>query len=120
MRLRILVVAIIGLTATQTLAQEVVDGSEKYITATELEAVFKAARNTLNDGYSAKFSYLSKRRDHICGFVNAKNLMGAYAGNTAFRLDTTSNEFSLLPPVGNAVHDLSKMVFEIIGCPTSI
>ncbi|WP_173087376.1 hypothetical protein [Devosia sp. 1635] len=102
------------------LSQQVVDESAKYVEPADLEMLFSTARDDLADGYSAKFSWLSKKRGYICGFVNAKNGFGAYSGNTAFRYEVSSRTLEVLPPANDALFGLKELSLRNSGCPTSI
>jgi hypothetical protein len=39
---------------------------------------------SLNDPYSAKYEFVTVGKFNVCGYVNAKNLYGAYVGRRPF------------------------------------
>ena len=66
-----------------------------------------AAATKLRDPYSAKFERLTRATrpnvrgeptDVICGYVNAKNLMGAYVGATPFIYFIARRDFQIGDP----------------------
>ena len=60
-----------------------------------------AVKKLLNDPDSAQFSEVTngKKNGDVCGFVNAKNRMGGYVGNTAFFYEKASGIAGLVQPV---------------------
>lgn len=99
-------------------AQEIDDDSGSTIGRDIQEDLFTAARDQMLDGYSARFSRLSVKRDSLCGFVNGKNAFGAYVGHTPFYMDLKTKRLSFLPPANDPLHELSSMTFNLIGCAT--
>ncbi|EJD6367335.1 hypothetical protein LHV16_02215 [Providencia rettgeri] len=77
------------------------------------EIAEKEVSSTLYDPYTAKFSNItvSKMSDEsgaktyrVCGFVNSKNLYGAYTGNKQF--------YILILSSGSSLSSLNKPVIE--------
>lgn len=66
--------------AALTAACDRVPGTDAYRARTELSGY-------LIDPGSAKITVYRGRGNALCGFVNAKNRMGAYVGNTPFLID---------------------------------
>lgn len=65
-------------------------------------------RDHLVDPYSAKFSWVGETDQAVCGVVNAKNRMGAFAGRSPFIFDKGSAEVVLFdrPPTINDIRML--------------
>lgn len=97
-------------------AQEVVDDSAGKFTATEIKAALQAVGMKLSDPYSAKFSRLFRGvNPHIvCGYVNGKNLYGAYVGNTLFYYDGRDNSALIVQDESEAVLNFYKTVSQIM------
>jgi len=53
----------------------------------------EAVGKLLNDPYSAQYTEIGKgaSSDYVCGYVNAKNKMGAYTGRTPFYYSKAMN-----------------------------
>lgn len=71
--------------------KELIDRAKKYEQKKENERVLSvynsqnAVKSQLNDSSSAKFSADRIGKDgSVCGFVNAKNAMGAFAGDQRY------------------------------------
>jgi hypothetical protein len=60
----------------------------------------KAVKQLLNDPESARFSEVTQGVlvGDVCGYVNAKNMMGGYAGKTPFYY-RASGETAVIPPI---------------------
>lgn len=63
-----------------------------------------AVKRLLNDPESARFSELNpgKQKGDVCGFVNAKNKMGGYVGDTPFFFEKTTGATGLVRPVADS------------------
>lgn len=97
-------------------AQEVVDDSARKFTAPEIKAALEAVGMELNDPYSAKFSRLFRGINPrvVCGYVNGKNLYGAYVGNTLFYYDGGNNKATIVQDESKAVLDFYKTLSRIM------
>ncbi|MBP1179967.1 hypothetical protein [Methylobacterium sp. PvR107] len=73
------------------------------LTPKQIEAVKKGVRQSLRDPDSARFDrpFIAARDSagilKVCGFVNAKNTYGGYAGDTAFVGTMFKNNTIFLP-----------------------
>ena len=63
--------------------------------------VKESVKRALNDPESARFTDLKpgKKQGDVCGFVNAKNRMGGYVGETPFVYIKTSGAVSMVSEV---------------------
>lgn len=74
------------LAASPALAFTVMDGSEKGIDHAAMTALSDTVLLQLSDPTSVQLAKLYQPQpDVICGMLNAKNLMGGYAGFTQFK-----------------------------------
>lgn len=60
------------------------DAPLRDATPKEIEAVRSAMERDLLDAESARFNSVKVKGNYLCGLVNAKNRMGAYAGYKPF------------------------------------
>lgn len=54
------------------------------IPASLRDAIITDIGRTLRDPYSAQYEFVIQNEFTVCGYVNAKNLMGAYVGRQPF------------------------------------
>lgn len=78
--LRATAVLITLLASSATLANEPV----RDATPKEIEAIRAGMERQLLDAQSARFNSVKVKGQHMCGMVNSKNRMGAYAGYRPF------------------------------------
>jgi len=58
----------------------------------EIIAARNAVTERMKDPESVRFGEVVNRSGTVCGYVNAKNSFGGYAGDTAFIFETSSKE----------------------------
>lgn len=74
---------------------------------TRSQKVQNQVRSYLNDPGSGKFETVFKGNDekHYCGWVNAKNRMGAYVGSTKFIHERVTDDFGVVTFVASPPKD---------------
>lgn len=88
----------------------------------------ESIKKMLNDPESAQFSSLQdgKKKGDVCGFVNAKNRMGGYVGNTPFWYEKSTGMAAIVKApedsdfrslwlgirLNNYAEDLSKVLMQ--------
>jgi hypothetical protein len=84
------------LAASPALAFAVMDDSDKGIDKTAMTALSDAVLVQLSDPASVQLAKLYQPQPGvICGMLNAKNLMGGYAGFTPFKFFTSRGKMYL-------------------------
>ena len=105
--------------AAPAAAQTVVDGSDRNVPPGSLAAAVEAAADRgLFDPYGAQFRGLqiaADRPDYLCGWINAKNRLGAFTGFRPFIYG--DGFFNLLPPEDDINHEIFALTFKYISCP---
>ena len=104
---------------TEISPRAVVDGSDKNVPPGSLAAAVEgAADQGLFDPYGAQFRRLQiaeDRPDYLCGWINAKNRLGAFTGFRPFNYG--DGFFNLLPPEDDIYYEMVAQTFTHIGCP---
>ena len=77
-------------------------GSAAADQAADLKAARAAVSRTLKDPSSARFEDVAARPGAVCGFVNAKNSMGGYAGRMLFVYVAADRAAYVLDPSSQA------------------
>ena len=88
MRFVIAAVALVAM-ASGACAQQVMDGSDKAVTPSEIGALMEQLIGKTGDPYAAqliKLHHSPADPANLCGFVNLKNASGAYTGFQPFMI----------------------------------
>ncbi|MBZ5761592.1 hypothetical protein LAV84_18240 [Rhizobium sp. VS19-DR104.2] len=88
MRFSIAAVALVTMTSGAG-AQQVMDGSDKAVTQSDISALRDQLISKTDDPYGAqliKLHHPSSDPANLCGFVNLKNANGAYTGFQQFMI----------------------------------
>lgn len=123
MRVRWLWIAVTLLSASAARSQSVVDNSAVGIEPTTLAKLLTAVSDQLRDPESSRFRRItvgnSSTLKAICGEVNGKNAMGAYAGYSTFIFFTqtgAANVYALGTDDAKVVSERDADLKEA-GCP---
>lgn len=77
----------------------------RELTAKEMAAVKRGMETRLKDAQSARFQNVLVNDEVVCGLVNAKNSMGAYAGYELFfgmvMVDTEGKTVAIIMSIGD-------------------
>lgn len=130
MRVFIAVVAIAAVAsgmANSANAQAVVDGSSAGLNTGMVEAAIATATKELRDPSSAQFKGLrlihtsAARPEVICGYVNAKNGFGGYAGFKPFYYDVKANKGGVVHLAkDDAAYPMQHLPLEWTGCAKAL
>ena len=92
-------------------AQQIVDDSGSRIEEATKPKLFALMINYLKDPLSAQYSRLQNGKSGgVCGYVNAKNAYGGYAGRTLFFADFDKSSVHFLPDVDRlSIDDLEDI-----------
>lgn len=118
-RKRWLALVVVLCVATGAAGQEVVDDSGSILSDERRRALFAALEEQLADPYSAKISRLVAVSGAVCGFVNGKNLLGAYTGIMPFVFTDFDQKVMVVPRTNDSVANLQRTVLEVQGCATT-
>lgn len=121
MKFLISIACIATLSAGQSFAQQVMDGSDKNVPAAVWENAKQAVTGNLSDPYSAQFDKLRPTvadPASICGRFNAKNQAGGYIGFRPFLFNGASKNLTVnkTNECGNAVVDRDEQNRTMAQC----
>lgn len=91
------------------------------LSETQMIALQDAVGNELKDPHSAQYEGVAARIDsmklvHACGYVNAKNSLGAYTGKTPFYVSIIPYEEPKAPMVFQKVYsENASVIGEIVS-----
>ena len=119
-RLIVIAALALGASPSPSLAQTVLDGSDRAFDPATVRAISSSVQTLLNDPRSAQFRNLRpspKDPRFICGEVNYKNAYGGYGSFIPFYYNKSSNSSVVPTPSGiSKIEQIEYLLLVGSGC----